>query len=164
MQNKSTASVDSPNLKARVKLLSEQVGLGLARSVTKSIAATEDPHQISDAAVLSALVAKLEDTLRGVERLRTATGVVGQAQLSQFCQQMNLAGDCLDDIPNRSVLRQLIETLEKEAGAAPVRQNGAGRTTRDVANAHTPADAINGRCNGTQTAASQPAPDSLVGG
>ena len=114
MQNKSTASVDLPNLKARVKLLSEQVGLGLTRSVTKSIAAAEDPEQISDAVVLSALAAKLEDTLRGVERLRRATGVVGQARLSQLCQQMNLAGDCLGDIPNRSVLRQLIEALEKE--------------------------------------------------
>jgi len=31
---------------------------------------------------------------------------------------MNLAGDCLDDIPNRSVLRQLIEALEKR----PVQQ------------------------------------------
>jgi hypothetical protein len=108
------------------------VGFGLARSVTKSIAATEDPEQISDAAVLSALAAKLEDTLRGVERLRTATGVVGQAQLSELCQQMNLAGDCLDDIPNRSVLRQLIEALEKEARAAPVRQNGAGQITEAV--------------------------------
>jgi hypothetical protein len=165
MQNKSTASVDLPNLKARVKLLSEQVGLGLTRSVTKSIAAAEDPEQISDAAVLSALSAKLEDTLRGVERLRTATGVVGQAQLSQFCQQMNLAGDSLDDIPNRSVLRQLIEALEKEAGAAGERQNGAGQTTRPARNGHTPTDATNGHCNGTQTAAvRRPTPDSLVGG
>jgi hypothetical protein len=148
-----------------VKLLSEQVGLGLTRSVTKSIAAAEDPEQISDAAVLSALAAKLEDTLRGVERLRRATGVVGQARLSQLCQQMNLAGDCLGDIPNRSVLRQLIEALEKAAGAAPVRQNGAGQTTGAAHSGHTPTNATNGRCNGTQTAtASRPASDSLVGG
>jgi hypothetical protein len=121
MRHKSTASVDLPTLKARVKLLREQVGLGLATSVTKSITATEHPGQISDAVVLSALSAKLEDTLRGVERLHTATGVVGQANLSRLCKQMNLAGDCLDDIPNRGVLRQLIEALEKEAAAAAVR-------------------------------------------
>jgi hypothetical protein len=121
MPHNSETSVDLPTLKARVKSLCEHVGLGLARSVTKLITATENPDQISDAVVLSALAAKLEDTFRGVERLHTATGVVGQAQLSQFCQQMNLAGDSLDDIPNRSVLRQLIEALEKEVGAAAVR-------------------------------------------
>jgi hypothetical protein len=126
MLHNSETSVDLPTLKARVKSLCERVGLGLARSVTKSIAATENPDQISDAVVLSALAAKLEDTLRGVERLHAATGVVGQANLSRLCQQMNLAGDCLDDIPNRSVLRQLIEALEKEAGAAGGRRNGAG--------------------------------------
>ena len=164
-QRKSTATVDLSTLKARVKLLGEQVGFGLARSVTKSIATTEDPEQISDAAVLGALAAKLEDTLRGVERLRTATGVVGQANLSRLCQQMNLAGDCLGYIPNRSVLRQLIEALEKEAGAATVRQNGAEQTTGAVRNGCTPTDSTNGRCNGTQTAtASRPASDSLVGG
>ena len=165
MQHKHAASDDLSSLKARVKLLRDQVGVGLARSVTKSIAATDDPDQISDAAVLSTLTAKLEDTRRGVERLRTATGVVGQAKLSQLCQQMNLAGDCLDDIPNRSVLRQLIETLEREAGAVGERQNGAGQTTQPARNGDTPTNATIGRCNGTQTAAgSRPAPESLVGG
>jgi hypothetical protein len=33
---------------------------------------------------------------------------------------MNLAGDRVDDIPNRGVLRQLIEALEKRAGATPL--------------------------------------------
>jgi hypothetical protein len=111
-----------------VKSLSEQVGVGLARSVTKAVAATEDPEQISNAAVLSALSAKLEDTVRGVERLRTATEVVGQASFSRLCKQMNLAGDGLGDIPDRRVLRRLIEALEKAAGATTLRQNGAGRT------------------------------------
>ena len=151
-----------PALKARVKSLCEQVGLGLARSVTKSIAATEDPAQILDAAVLSALSAKLEDTLRGVERLRRATGVVGQASFSRLCQQMNLAGDCLDDIPDRSALRQLIEALEKAAGAAPLRQNGAGQTTQVVDNGHAPADATNGLCNGrTSAQAKKPVPEDV---
>ena len=148
MQHKSAASDDLLTLKARVTLLRDQVGLGLARSVTKSIAA-EDPEQISDAAVLSALAAKLEDTLRGVERLRAATRVVGQANLSRLCQQMNLASECLDDIPNRSVLRQLIAALEKEAGAAGERQNGAGQTTQPARRGDAPADATNGCCNGT---------------
>src|ERR1700689_3426512 len=144
MQHKSVAPVDLPTLKARVKSLCEQVGFGLARSVTKVIAGTEDPEQISDPAALSTLSAKLEDTLRGVERLRTAIGVVGQASFSRLCQQMNLAGDRLDDIPDRSVLRQLIEALERAAGAAPLRQNGASRSHLAAANGHTSADATNG--------------------
>jgi hypothetical protein len=127
MHDTGGVQVDWPTLTARVKSLCEQVGLGLARSVTKAVAATEDPEQISNAAVLSALSAKLEDTLRGVERLRTATEVIGQASFSRLCQQMNLAGDGLDDIPDRSVLRRLIEALEKAAGATTLRQNGAGQ-------------------------------------
>jgi hypothetical protein len=39
---------------------------------------------------------------------------------------MNLAGDSLDDIPDRRTLRQLIESLEKTAGPARVPQNGNG--------------------------------------
>ena len=152
MEHKNAAPVDLPALKARVKSLCEQVGLGLARSVTKAITATEDPAQILDAAVLSALSAKLEDTLRGVERLRRATGVVGQASLSRLCQQMNLAGDCLDDIPDRSALRQLIEALEKAAGAMPLRQNGTGLAAQAVGNGHTPTDATNGHGNGRNSA------------
>jgi hypothetical protein len=86
----------------------------------------ENPDEIQDAGMLSAVSSKLEDTLRGVERLRTATGVVGQTTFSQLCREMNLAGDCLDDIPDRRTLRQLIEALEREAGATPLQQNGCG--------------------------------------
>jgi len=127
MHDNGVAPVDWTTLKARVKSLCEQVGVGLARSATKAVAEIEDPEQISNAAVLSALSAKLEDTVRGLERLRTATELVGQASFSRLCQQMNLAGDGLDDIPDRSVLRRLIEALEKP-GATNLRQNGAGQT------------------------------------
>ena len=152
VQHKSGAAVDLPALKARVKSLCEQVGFGLARSVTKAIAATEDAEPISNVAVLSALAAKLEDTLRGVERLRTATRVVGQANFSRLCQQMNLAGDCLDDIPDRSVLRQLIEGLEKVTSGPPLQQHGAGHTSRAAVNGRTPTTATNGHCNGRPNA------------
>jgi hypothetical protein len=113
-------------LQTKVKSLCEQVGSGLARSVTRSIASIEIPDEIHDAGMLSAVSMKLEDTLRGVGRLRTATGVVGQTTFSQVCRELNLAGDCLDDIPDRRTLRQLIEALEREAGATPLRQNGNG--------------------------------------
>ena len=164
MEHKNPSPVDLADLKARVMSLCEQVGLGLARSVTKAIGSTEDPAQILDAAVLSALSARLADTLRGVERLRRATGVVGQASLSRLCQQMNLAGDCLDDIPDRSTLRQLIEALEKAAGAAPRRQNGAGLPAQAVGNGHTPKDATNGHGNGrNSTPAKRPVREDAKG-
>jgi hypothetical protein len=86
----------------------------------------ENPDEIQDAGMLSALSMKLEDTLRGVERLRAATDVVGQTTFSRVCREMNLAGDCLDDIPDRRTLRQLIEALERKAGATPLQQNGNG--------------------------------------
>ena len=121
------------DVKARVKSLCEQVGFGLARSVTKSIAARENPDEIQDAGMLSVVAMKLEDTLRGVERLRAATTVVGEASFSQLCRGMSLPGDCLDDIPDRRTLRQLIEALERAAGAIPMPQNGA-RSTQPAAN------------------------------
>ncbi|MGA1996335.1 MAG: hypothetical protein ABSH45_11215, partial [Bryobacteraceae bacterium] len=125
LQNGSAAPMYLPTLRAKVKSLCEEVGGGLARSVTKAIAATEDTEQVSNPAALIALSAKLEDTLRGVERLRAAIGVVGLSKFSQFCQQMNLAGERLDDIPDRGVLRQLIGALEKAAGETRLRRNGA---------------------------------------
>jgi hypothetical protein len=117
MTHKSVALGDVQTLKDRIKSLCDQVGFGLARSVTKAVSATEDPETVSDVVMLSALSAKLEDTLRGVERLRKATGVVGKASLSRLCQQMNLPGDSLDDIPNRSTLRQLVDALERVTDA-----------------------------------------------
>src|ERR1041384_4599761 len=114
------------DLRTKVKSLCEQVGFGLAKSVTRSIASGENPDEIQDAGMLNAMSMKLEDTLRGVERLRAATDVVGQTTFCQVCREMNLAGDCLDDIPDRRTLRQLIEALETRAGATPLQQNGNG--------------------------------------
>ena len=37
---------------------------------------------------------------------------------------MNLAGDSLDDVPDRRTLRQLIEILEKAAGTVQASTNG----------------------------------------
>jgi hypothetical protein len=140
------APADVTTLKARAKSLCEQVGLGLARSATKMIAATESPDRISDPAVLKALLAKLEDTLRGVERLRAATAVAGPTSFSQLCQQMNLAGDGLDDVPDRRTLRQLIEALENGADTAS-RQNGSGRSAHALRNGHDAAYGANGHGN-----------------
>jgi hypothetical protein len=120
------------DVKARVKSLCEQVGFGLASSVTRSIAARENPDEIQDAGMLGAVSMKLEDTLRGVERLRAAKAVVGEASFSQLCRNLSLPGDRLDDIPDRRALRQLIETLERAASATPMPQNSARSTQPPV--------------------------------
>jgi hypothetical protein len=66
-------------------------------------------------AFLGTVAAKLDDTLRGVERLRTATAVVGQQRYTQLCRDLNFASDALDDIPDREALRKAVEMLEQEA-------------------------------------------------
>jgi hypothetical protein len=126
LNGKDGAVLDISALKAKAKGLCEQVGIGLARSVVESIASVAGVDDVQDAAVLSAVSLKLEDTLRGIGRLRAVTGVVGQTALAQLCREMHLAGDSLDDIPDRRTLRQLIETLEKAAETIRASANGNG--------------------------------------
>ena len=123
-----SAALDGAAVRQRVRSLSGQVGFSLARSLTIAIAGAETAEEVDDVSVLGTLAAKLEDTARGVERLRAATTVVGQAKCSEICRALNFPGDSLDDVPDRAGLRQLIEALEKEAGATPMRQDrdGAG--------------------------------------
>jgi hypothetical protein len=126
-------SRDIATIRQRVRNLSGQVGFSLARSLTIAIVGGETAEGAHDAGVLATLAAKLEDTVRGVERLRAATAVVGQAKCSEVCRTLNFPGDSLDDIPDRAALRQLIEALEKEAGATPMRQDrdGTGQVIGD---------------------------------
>ena len=145
LNGKNGTAPDMSMLKTRAKSLCEQVGFGLTKAVVGSIAGLDGVDGIQDATVLSAVSLKLEDTLRGVERLRTATGVVGQTVLAQLCREMKLAGDRLDDLPDRRTLRQLIETLEKAAGTIQSsakctgeprrRQNGTNRNPVGTARA-----------------------------
>ena len=126
-------SLDVATIRQRVRNLSGQVGFSLARSLTIAIVGGETAEGVHDSGVLATLAAKLEDTVRGIERLRAATAVVGQAKCSEVCRTLNFPGDSLDDIPDRAALRQLIEALEKEAGATPMRQDrdGSGQVSGD---------------------------------
>jgi hypothetical protein len=122
-QPTTSVSLDVAEVRQRVRVLSEQVGFSLARSLSIAIVGGETSEGVHDVGVLAMLVAKLEDTARGIERLRAATAVVGQAKCSEICRNLNFPSESLDDIPDRAALRQLIEALEKEAGATPMRQD-----------------------------------------
>jgi len=101
----------------------DKVGAGSAEAVTK----------------------KLEDTLRGVERLRAAIAIVGEARYSELCRELNFASDHLDDIPDRKALRKAVETLEAEAvrktAKVSPRSTGNGATGSTSAQASNPATA-----------------------
>ena len=124
-------------LRARIKTLAEQVGYSLSRAVLMGLAKAETLEQVP-VGLYPAVCSKLEDTFRGVERLRAATKIVGQQRYAQLCRDLNFASDALDDIPDRSALRQLIESLENEAAAAG-KQNGAS-TAAPVSSAATGAN------------------------
>jgi hypothetical protein len=111
----------------QVKALCGTVGFSLSKSVLRAIASVEEPDKIRDMAKLSAVFEKLQDTARGVERLRVAVAKTGDQRHSALCRELNLASESIDDIPDRAVLRQLVERLEAEAGQQSFSRNGSGR-------------------------------------
>jgi hypothetical protein len=126
VQPDGSVSLDIAEIRQRVRGLSGQVGFSLARSLTIAVVGGETAEGVQDVRVLAMLAAKLDDTVRGIERLRAATAIVGQAKCSEVCRSLKFPGDSLDDIPDRAALRKLIEALEKEAGATPMRPDGDG--------------------------------------
>jgi hypothetical protein len=93
------------------------------------------------AKLLEAVARKLEDTHRGVERLRAARAIVGEARNSQLCQELNFASAHLDDIPDREALRKAVGILEAEA----VRKTAkvSPRSTANGATGSSSAQALN---------------------
>ena len=78
---------DAIALQAHIIEVAERVGYGLSWSVLMG-ANIDEPGQVPPA-FLGAVVAKLDDTLRGVERLRAATAVVGHQRYTQLCRDLN---------------------------------------------------------------------------
>jgi hypothetical protein len=112
-QNRAAAQ-DAGTLRARVQALSDKVGFSLSRSVLMAVAKVDTLEKVA-ADALGAVVNKLEDMLRVVERLRAAIAIVGEARYSELCQELNIASAHLDDIPDREALRKAVEILEAEA-------------------------------------------------
>jgi len=103
-------------LLGQVKTLCGTVGFSLSRTVLRTVGNVEEASKIRDMAKLTMVFKKLQDLARGVERLRAAVAKAGDQRYSTLCREMNLAGDSIDDIPDRATLRQLLQILEPEAG------------------------------------------------
>jgi len=108
----------------QVKVLCDMVGFSLSKSVLQAMAKVEDPEKITDMVKLTAVLEKLQDTERGVERLRAAVAKAGDRRYAELRQELNLASDAIDDIPDRMVLRRLVETLEGEVNRAQTSNGG----------------------------------------
>ncbi|MEZ5398680.1 MAG: Rad52/Rad22 family DNA repair protein [Bryobacteraceae bacterium] len=104
-------------LLGQVKALCGTVGFCLSKGVLQAVAKVEDPDKIRDMAKLTAAFDKLQDLARGVERLRAAVTKTGDQRYSALCRELNLASESIDDIPDRTVLRRLVETLEGEGSS-----------------------------------------------
>jgi hypothetical protein len=102
-------------LLGQVRALCGTVGFSLAKGVLRAVAKVEDPSKIRDMAKLTAAFERLQDMARGVERLRAAVTKAGDQRYSAVCRELNLASESIDDIPDRAVLRRLVETLEGES-------------------------------------------------
>jgi hypothetical protein len=104
-------------LLGHVKALCGTVGFSLSKRVLLAVAKVEDPDKIRDVAKLTAAFEKLQDMARGIERLRAAVVKAGDQRFAALCRELNLASESIDDIPDRMVLRRLVETLEVESGS-----------------------------------------------
>src|SRR5215831_17611233 len=128
-QNRAAAQ-DAETLRARITGLTYKVGFSLSRSVLMAVAKAGTLEKVAVDS-LELVARKFEDTCRGVERLRAAIAIVGQARYSQLCKELNFASDHLDDIPDREALRKAVEILEAEAVrktakvSPPSTENGA---------------------------------------
>jgi hypothetical protein len=132
------AAQDDETITARIRALSDQVGFSLSRNVLMAVAKVDTPDKVG-ANSIEAVAKKLEDTLRGVERLRAAIAIVGQPRYSELCQELRFASDHLDDIPDREALRKAVEILEAEA----VRKSANGSSTANGATDSSSAQASN---------------------
>ena len=124
-------------LLGQVRALCGTVGFSLSKGVLRAVAKVEDPGKIRDMAKLTSAFEKLQDMARGVERLRAAVATAGDQRYSAVCRELNLASESIDDIPDRTVLRRLVETLEGESrptqSSNGTSNGAAGNGTQSVA-------------------------------
>lgn len=113
------------DLRHALQQLEKEVGFSLTRSVVQAVAGRDEIAAVKNNAQMTSLLEKLTDLARGVRRLKSATERAGAGLYSRLCQELNLASDAIDDIPNREVLRDLVNRLERAAAEAD-RGDGTG--------------------------------------
>jgi hypothetical protein len=93
-QNRAAAQ-DAGTLRAHVQALAAQVGFSLSRSVLMAVAKVDTLEKVA-ANLLETMARKLEDTFRGVGRLRAAIAIVAEARYPELCKELNFASDHLE--------------------------------------------------------------------
>ena len=101
---------------AHVKQLCESVGFGLSKFALQKYAGVTDPAKIGFTK-LTIVLEKLTDLAKGVERLRAASGKLGEGRYAAICRELNLASDSLDHLPDRESLCLLLKRVESEVGS-----------------------------------------------
>jgi hypothetical protein len=97
------------------------------------VARVDELDALHGQAQMTAALDKLTDLARGVARLRAAVERAGPAVYTRLCEELNLASDSIDDIPNREVLRQLVMRMES-AAADPDGNSGTAAERTDATN------------------------------
>jgi hypothetical protein len=126
-----------------IQTLYKRVGRNLFRSILVGVAGVDNPAQIGDLGKLKAIIERLENADRGVQRLKAAVGKVGLEAHAALCRELKLTSALTDDIPDTKVLRQLVERLEQQVGTFegtkagpqdPGSSNGVGHSATGKSN------------------------------
>jgi hypothetical protein len=99
---------------AKVRELREKVGYSLSVFVLNKYAGGAEPDKVGHAK-LTTVFEKLTDIGNGIDRLRRAAAIVGDARYAMICRELNFASESIDDIPDRDALKLLLGRVEAEA-------------------------------------------------
>jgi hypothetical protein len=130
-QQPSSQNVARDALLANIQELRQKTGRSLSGFVIDKYGGGTELEEC-DEQQLTTFLQKLTDIGNGIDRLRRAGAAVGNSRYAVICRELNLAGDSIDDIPNREALRHLLERVEAEAAG----KNGNGvHSTRSIGDA-----------------------------
>lgn len=119
-------------LLGKIGELRAKIGHSLSLFVFNKYAGDAAPEKLGYAK-LTLVFDKLMDIGNGIERLRKASNVIGDARYSSICRELNFASESIDDISDRDALRQLLTRVETEASQS---SRGAGQMSIAAARGH----------------------------
>jgi len=94
-----------------VRRFEAKVGFSLFRYCVRSLSGVDEPEQVKNSETLKAVLNRLRNAEKGVEKLNAAIEAAGYETYAGLARKMNLASDALDDIPDLTTLRRLIQAL-----------------------------------------------------